>query len=223
VAVLAMVAAMMLSRVDTSRQAGATLPMPIEALKIPGVKPLLIACGAFMAAFYGIYGYLGDHLHHDLGRPLSANGLAALVYGLGFAAAALLDPLVDRFGARRITPAAFVVVGAVYVAMAIGADSFAAVLIGVFFWGLANHFGLNALIMRLTAIDPARRGTIMGLNSAVTYLAAFLGTTGFGALHANRGFVASALAAAALTLCAAIAGAWGENDAPALALSSQRS
>ena len=64
-------------------------------------------------------------------------------------------------------------------------------------WGLANHFGLNVLVMRLTALDPSRRGTIMGLNSAVTYFAVFVGTTGFGPLYTGFGFAASAIVAAA--------------------------
>src|SRR5690349_20458121 len=76
IAALALAAITMLSfgkyrEVRTTESA----PLPLEALKIRGTLPLLIACGAFMAAFYGMYGYLGDHLHHSLGQPVSANGL----------------------------------------------------------------------------------------------------------------------------------------------------
>jgi predicted MFS family arabinose efflux permease len=183
-------------------------PFPLEALKIKGAKPLLIACGAFMAAFYGMYGYLGDYLHNGLGQPVSANGLAALVYGLGFGAAALLDHVVDRVGAKLVMPAAFVAAGTIYIGMALLGGSFTAILIAVFLWGLVNHFGLNVLIMRLSAIDPSRRGTIMGLNSAVTYLAGFAGTAGFGPLHTHFGFASSAGVAAGLMLIAALAAAW---------------
>jgi len=195
--------------------ASASAPMPTEALKIPGVTPLLLVCGAFMSAFYGIYGFLGDHLHNGLGRPLSANGVVALVYGFGFGAAAFLDKFVDRVGARRTMPVALCAVGAVYAGLASAGANFGGLLAVVFFWGLANHIALNALIMRLTAIDPARRGTIMGLNSAVTYLAVFVGTTGFGAIYTASGFAASAILAAALTLVSAMFGAMarkGKND-----------
>jgi len=207
VAVLAVVAIATLS-LNRGRDVPATrsAPMPLEALNISGVKSLLVACGAFMTAFYGLYGYLGDYLHNGLGLPVSANGLAAFVYGIGFGAAALLDNIVDRLGARRVMPAAFLAVGAVYVAIALTSESFTAVLMAVFLWGLANHVGLNVLIMRLTMIDPSRRGTIMGLNSAVTYLAVFVGTTGFGPLYTSFGFAVSALVAAALMLIAALAG-----------------
>ena len=70
--------------------------------------------------------------------------------------------------------------------MAAASGSYEAMLAVVFFWGLANHFGLNVLIMRLTALDPIRRGAIMGLNSGVTYLALFGGTIGFGAIYAGK-------------------------------------
>lgn len=193
-------------------------PLPLEALKIKGAKPLLIACGAFMAAFYGMYGYLGDYLNNGLGQPVSANGLAALVYGLGFGAAALLDNVVDRLGAKRIMPIAFTAACAVYVSMAALGANFTALLIAVFLWGLANHFGLNVLIMRLTALDPARRGTIMGLNSAVTYLAGFVGTAAFGPLHTIFGFAISAIVAAVLMLIAALAAAWRQSEAVTLDL-----
>jgi MFS transporter, DHA1 family, inner membrane transport protein len=182
-------------------------PMPTEALKIPGVTPLLIACGLFSSAFYGIYGFLGDHLHNNLGLPLSANGLAALAYGLAFGSATLFDKHLDRLGAERTMPLAFVAASFVYFCMALVGASVRGLLAAAFLWGLANHIVLNTLIMRLTALDPERRGTIMGLNSAATYLAVFAGTTGFGVVYANFGFVASAVVAAGLTLIS-LAGVW---------------
>ena len=180
---------------------------PFDALRVAGVKPLLVACAAFMASFYGVYGYVGDHLTGALGLPLSANGLLALAYGLGFGGAAFLDGAIDRYGAKRLLPAIFLAVAAIYAAMAASAASFAAILVAVFLWGLANHFGLNVLIMRLTALDPARRGAIMGLNSGVTYLALFAGTMGFGRVYAAYGFGVLPLAASLLMLIAAAAAA----------------
>ena len=88
--------------------------------------------------------------------------------------------------------------------MAGGSGSYAGLLVVVFFWGLANHFGLNVLIMRLTALDPGRRGAIMGLNSGVTYLALFAGTVGFGQAYAWTGFFVLPLAAAGLMVLAAL-------------------
>jgi predicted MFS family arabinose efflux permease len=75
--------------------------------------------------------------------------------------------------------------------------------------------------MRLSAIDPARRGTLMGLNSAVTYLAGFVGTTAFGPLHTNFGFATSACVAAGLMLVAAFAAAWRTAHRPTISHSTQ--
>ncbi|MES0096520.1 MFS transporter [Mesorhizobium sp. M0019] len=209
VAVLAALALASLSLTSLSdvRKSGPA-PTPLGALSVPGIVPLLVACAAFMTAFYGIYGYLGDHLHNGLGRPVSANGLAALAYGAGFGAAALLDGVIDRLGARRVMPFAYLLVAAVYVAIAAASSSFHLTIAMIAVWGLANHFGLNVLVMRLSALDPALRGTIMGLNSAVTYLAVFVGTTAFGPLYSTFGFAASAVVAALLMLIAAVAAAW---------------
>ncbi|MCA0003306.1 MULTISPECIES: MFS transporter [unclassified Mesorhizobium] len=211
-AAVALLAALALGSLTASslpdvRKAGPA-PAPLEALGIPGIVPLLIACGAFMTAFYGVYGYLGDHLHSGLGQPVSANGLAALAYGAGFGTAALFDGIIDRLGARRVMPFAYLLVAIVYVAIAATSNSYGMMLAMVAAWGLANHFGLNVLVMRLSALDPSRRGTIMGLNSAVTYLAVFVGTTGFGPLYSDFGFAASAIVAALLMLVAASAAAW---------------
>ncbi|MEQ9875764.1 hypothetical protein ABRP91_18200 [Pectobacterium brasiliense] len=50
------------------------------------------------------------------------------------------------------------------------------------FLGTANHLCVNLLITGLNTTDTSKRGAIMGLNSAVTYLAVFIGNTLFGAL-----------------------------------------
>ncbi|MEI2298065.1 MFS transporter [Ensifer sp. MJa1] len=195
-------------RIAPAREASAgTATSPLAALGVRGVAPLLVACAAFMAAFYGVYAFIGEHLHATLGLPVRANGLIAVSYGVGFGAAAFLDRLIDRFGAGRLLPLIFLVIAGVYVAMATFSGSYAAILAVMFFWGLANHFGLNVLIMRLTALDPGRRGAIMGLNSGTTYLALFAGTIGFGAIYGSGGFYVLPLAAAGLMLLAALAAA----------------
>jgi predicted MFS family arabinose efflux permease len=209
VAILAVLAlcGLAMTSLSDARKSGPA-PTPLDALRVPGILPLLVACGAFMTAFYGVYAYLGDHLHTGLGRPVSANGLAALAYGIGFGTAALLDGVIDRLGARRVMPFAHLLVAVVYLAIAAASDSFGLTIALIAAWGLANHFGLNVLVTCLTALDPARRGTVMGLNSAVTYLAVFVGTTSFGPLYSSLGFAALAVAAALLMLIAAAAAAW---------------
>jgi predicted MFS family arabinose efflux permease len=162
---------------------------PLAALRVAGVLPLLAVGSCFMAAFYGVYAYLGDHFHEDLGVPVSGNGVATILYGLGFGGAVVLDRFVDAHIARRgLLPVLMAIVTLVYIMMMVFSESHAGLLGLMALWGLANHLGLNALIMRLTALDPSRRGAVMGLNSAVTYLALFAGTLAMGEVYAGAGF-----------------------------------
>ena len=131
---------------------------PHSTLGVPGVAPLLLTCFGFMAAFYGVYAYVGAHVHDALGLPVRASAPVTLAYGTGFGLAALGDGVIDRFGARRALAPAFAAVVAVYAAMALGASAFAALVALAFAWGFANHFGLNLIVAGLSAVDPVRRG-----------------------------------------------------------------
>lgn len=184
--------------------ADALPPSPWKAARLPGVGRLLLVCTAFMISFYGVYGYLGDHLQMSLAVSTSAAGLVTLAYGIGFGLAAFFDGALDRFQSARTMPFAYLAVMVAYLAIALASGSYLALLCAVVLWGLLNHFGLNLLIMRLTAIDPAQRGTIMGLNSTVTYLAVFAGTLGFGPVYGAGGLPLSACLAAGLCAAAAL-------------------
>ncbi|WP_286157324.1 MFS transporter [Sinorhizobium sp. RAC02] len=207
-------------RTDTKGAAGG-LQTPLSALKVQGVLPLLAICACFMASFYGVYAYLGDHLHVDLGMPVSANGLATILYGIGFSAAVLLDRFIDAHIARPLLLSILMIlVTAIFLLMFALSGSFVGLLVLMAVWGLANHLGLNVLIMRLTSLDPQQRGAIMGLNSAVTYLALFAGTISLGEVYASQGFrsvvlcaVGLMLAGVAISLIAARRGAAVKRDA----------
>lgn len=197
----ALIAASGLARRAGMKGAAGGLQTPLSALKVKGVLPLLAICGCFMASFYGVYAYLGDHLHADLGMPVSANGLATILYGIGFGAAVLLDRFIDAHLARPLLLSILMVlVTAVFLLMFTLSGSFVGLLALMAVWGLANHLGLNVLIMRLTSLDPRQRGSIMGLNSAVTYLALFAGTISLGEVYASQGFRAVVLCAVGLML-----------------------
>ena len=56
-------------RMAVVRDAPQAAASPLTALSVRGAAPLLFACAAFMAAFYGVYGYIGDHLHAALDCP----------------------------------------------------------------------------------------------------------------------------------------------------------
>jgi predicted MFS family arabinose efflux permease len=195
-AALALIALFRLNMQD--RPAAGIAPSPLSALGLPGIKSLLVVCCAFMTAFYGLYAYLGDHLHQDLGLPVTANGGVAIAYGAGFGCAALLSGMVDRFGPKRLMPLVLLVAAAVYLGLALFGSTLVGVICLLFVLGLVNHLGVNLLIQRLTAIDPAKRGTLMGLNSAVTYLAVFAGSSSYGPLYTDHGFTALSLVSLAL-------------------------
>lgn len=202
VAVLTLVLLLRVKQQDRTSEGPA--PTPFSALGAVGLKPLLFACGAFMTSFYGVYAYLGDYFHYGLGQPLSANGLITLAYSVGFMGAILMGGVVGRVGPHRLLPMAFGVVAIVYFLLGLLGHSLIVVLCLLALLGWGNYFSINMLIVRMTATDPTKRGTIMGLHSAVTNLAVFAGTGSFGQLYSRGGFATLAYTATALTLFAAL-------------------
>lgn len=184
------------SRVEEKRSA-------LSALGIGGVPTLILICLAYMTAFYGTYAYIGDHIHSQLGLPVTAAGMIALTYGLGFGAATFGDRFIDRFGIRQVMPVCFLCISLIYVLLGLVAGSYTMLLVVSFAWGIVNHFGLNLIVAGLCALEARRRGAILGLNSAATYLAASLGVLTFGPLYEEAGFAALTLAAATAALGAA--------------------
>jgi MFS transporter, DHA1 family, inner membrane transport protein len=181
------------------RAAGLT---PMAALRVQGIGPALMVCFVFMIAFYGLYAFLGTHLQDGLGLPGWAVGAAPLVYGAGFWAASFADPVIDRKGARAVAPVIFALLVGVYGVLAAVSGSAVALIAMCAVWGAVNHLGLNLIVGRLSGLDPARRGAILGLNSGVTYIAMFAGTPLFGWVFAHAGFAACALLAGAFILLA---------------------
>lgn len=173
---------------------------PFAALKVPGIGAALSVAGGYMAAFYGLYAYVAPHLQAGLGWPVWMAGAVPLVYGIGFGAASLGDPWIDRFGARRVAPWVYGVLVVQYLALALAAGSAWALVALCLTWGMINHLGLNLIVGRLAGMDAARRGAILGLNSGVTYLAMFVATAGFGWVEAGWGFAACAVVAAVCVL-----------------------
>ncbi len=178
---------------------------PLSVINLPGLPPILFSVACYMAAFYGLYAFLGTHLTQDLGVSTTVAGLAALSYGLGFGLVAPLDRFIDTFGSIKSAPFVFAALLSVYVVLTLVAWSGLLLLAVCFLWGAANHLGLNILVGQLTALSPERRGTILGLYSAVTYAAMFLGTSVFRPVFDAFGFAPVALLAAICILPALVA------------------
>ena len=175
---------------------------PHQMLGTPGVGPLLFVCFANMAAFYGTYAYISDHINTALAMPLRATALVTLAYGIGYGLGVFGNSIIDRMGVDRTMPWFYVILAAVYAGLAIGAPWYGALIVASFLWGLFNHFGVNLIVTSLSAIDPTRVGALLGLNSAVTYLSASVGTLFFGYVYEQVNFTPVAGGSAAIVLAA---------------------
>ncbi|MEQ9693484.1 MFS transporter [Shimia sp. SDUM112013] len=149
---------------------------PLSALRVPGILPALFSVLMLGTGFYGIYNYLGAHLTDTLQRDVREAGWLTLSYGLGFGAAMLFDPWLDRVGPRRGLLAVFAGLAAYYVAMTPWMGSFAMIVGLMFGWGVLQHLGLNLTVSRLSRLDPRQRGAVMGLNSTTMYASVFAAT-----------------------------------------------
>ncbi len=181
---------------------------PFKAFCVPGLLPILGAVVAFMSAFYGLYAFLGTHLTTVLGFSTGMAGLGALTYGVGFGVVAPLDRLIDRFGATRAAPVVFCALLLVYLLMAGLAGQGLAIFAVCLLWGAVNHLGLNILVGQLSALSPSQRGAILGLYSATTYVAMFVGTAAFRLVFEAQGFAMTALLSAACVAPALIGAIW---------------
>ncbi len=186
---------------------------PLQALRIEGLPPILFAVACYMAAFYGLYAYLGTHLTQGLGIATGLAGIAVLFYGVGFGIVAPLDRLIDKHGATKSAPIVFAALLCVYVGLSLLAPYGLALIAFCFVWGAANHLGLNILVGQLTALSPQQRATILGLNSAVTYAAMFVGTTAFKVVFESFGFSIIALLSAVCIAPAMIGAVWKQYRA----------
>lgn len=165
---------------------------------------LLAICFAFMTAFYGVYPFVGDHARRVLGTSTSFAGLFALTYGLGFGAASLADGLLDRYSPKRLFPLVLAMIGLAYAALVPASESVAALLAICLIWGFVNHFGLNILVLLLSNAAGHARGTVLGVNSAITYLGALGGAALLGPAYESQGLILPALLAAGCVFAAAI-------------------
>lgn len=207
---LAVVAGGLAAGVRRSRDLGPGTPMaapcsPLALRHLPGLATSLAIVAFYMTAFYGLYAYLGADLTGHLGLSTASAGLAPLAYGLGFGIAAPADRMLDRYGTTAAAPCVFLVLGMIYAAMALASAHNASLIALCLALGLANHLGLNLIVGQLTALDPSRRGAIMGLYSAVTYLAVFAGALVYRPLFIRSGLAGCALASAACILPALLA------------------
>lgn len=193
-------------RAERVAAAGAPSPFAVfDGLRAPGAPATLAVVAAYMVAFYGVYSFVGAHTTEAFGRGAAWAGVVALCYGLGFGAAAPIDRVFDKVSLAAASRVIFIGLTATYGLIAAAAGDPVALLAATAIWGLVNHLALNLLVGRLSALDPARRGAVLGLYSATTYLSMFIGAAGFKPIFEAGGLAAAALAAGALFGAAALA------------------
>ncbi|MEZ5774250.1 MAG: MFS transporter [Hyphomicrobiaceae bacterium] len=158
------------------------------ALAIPAVKPLLGACVAFMAAFYGVYPYWGAAFRAAHGGDASAASVLAVAYGAGFMISGLI---VSRWLARYSTWV--VLIGAVlclvatYSVLGRAIADERSIIAWAFGLGLVNNAGLSSLIGSLASLSNERRGSLMAIYSAVTYVGFTVGAAAMGPVFERYG------------------------------------
>lgn len=168
------------------------------ALRAPGVAALLTGVLAYMAAFYGVFAFVGVEVRAVHGGGATTAGLVALAYGLGFGVAAAADRLLDRLGTARLVAPVLALLAGVYLALAATVGDFALFLAVALVWGLVNHVGLTLLLTRLAQAAPGFRGAVLALNTAATYGGAAVAGALAGPLYEWSGFGWLAVAAAVL-------------------------
>jgi len=172
---------------------------PLTGLRVPGIYRGLFSAGMMMLGFYGTYAFLGAHVAEGLGLGTDEAGFITLCYGVGFGLSVLLDRTIEKMVPRIAGALAFGGLTLVYLGMATSGAGFSAMLALALLWGIAQHAALTLVVSRLAGLDARQRGAVMGLNSAVTYIAVTGGALLFRMPYEAGGFVLCALFSA---LCA---------------------
>lgn len=177
---------------------------PLQALRLPGIKLILLICLFFMIAFYGTFSYFGEGIRAAFGGGAGQAGLYVMIYGVGFGLSGALVGRIELAGHRGRMIGLLALIGANYICLglSLGHPVLAGLCIGL--WGFLNQFGLNAIIVLLNRAAPLAGGAVMGLHSTVTYLAVFLGPYLMSFVFTKAGFAPIPEMAGALVLLAAV-------------------
>ena len=201
-AILSIMVATLLTVALRDVQSGCTVRTPPwRALHLPGVSPLLLVMFFYMTAFYGSYAFFGEGVRSAFDLSTELTGLYVLGYGLGFGLAGIVLGIAAPRISRGYTITVLIAIVISYSCWRFALQTAMFAFIASVIWGLLNQLGLNALVVSLNQRAAAAQGAVMGLNSAVTYLAVFAGPLVMGPLYLDAGFPAvSTLAAVFVTV-----------------------
>ncbi|MCA0919766.1 MFS transporter [Pseudooceanicola nanhaiensis] len=177
---------------------------PLTALRVEGVPRGLLSAGLLMFGFYGAFGFLGAHVADHLGLGATGTGWVVLGYGVGFGLSVFADPWIDRLSMRVAGIWVFGLLALTYLGLGLLSGGLWQLALFAVVWGVIQHLGLNYVVSRLAALEPRQRGAIMGLNSAVTYLAVSVAIALYRPVYDAFGMMGcAAVSALALGLCLA--------------------
>lgn len=168
-----------------------------DVLRLPGAWTGYLTTFCYMIGFYQTYTFIGDHVRQVHGAGAWLGGTISLAYGVGFGFGVIFDKWIDRMGPIRVLPLGLGLAGLNYAILPFAAENIFTVAGWPFFWGLANHFCMTAIVSYLNTLSARLRGAIMGLFSFTTYLS--LGTAGavYGPIYQHFGFFAVSFASVA--------------------------
>lgn len=173
---------------------------PWRALRMKGVAPVLVIMFAYMTAFYGTFAFFGDGVRQAFDFSAQAAGMFILAYGLGFGVAGMGLGIIPPRISRAYILLVLAAIATSYAGWGLALTTPTAAFVAAVIWGGLNQLGLNALVVTLNQRAQDARGAVMGLNSAVTYSAVFVGPLVMGPINAGFGFPGATALAAILVL-----------------------
>lgn len=176
----------------------------VVALRYPGVVPMLTISFVFSIAFYGVFAFLIREAQSSLHIPTGLSGLLVLAYGIGFAMTTTAGSAIGRLGPNKLLPIALIANALIFVLQVPAMQSFFTLLIVVVTWGVVEHLCLGSMVLLLSQVRPDRRGTVLGLNSAITYAGFMFGTAIASDLYPKFGFVSLVITAVGLHVVATV-------------------
>lgn len=140
-------------------------------------------------SMYAIYVYLGAALYSKNRFSSSEIALAVTFYGVGAVLGSLTSgQLTDKFGARKISKSALILLTMILICLGIFFSSGDWVYIFLFLWALVGYAGFTSYQARLVVEYPNERGIVMAWNNTALYIGITFGSLVGGYVISNWGY-----------------------------------
>lgn len=140
-------------------------------------------------SMYAIYVYLGAALYSENRFSSSEIALAVTFYGVGAVLGSLTSgQLTDKFGARKISKSALILLTMILICLGIFFSSGDWVYIFLFLWALVGYAGFTSYQARLVVEYPNERGIVMAWNNTALYIGITFGSLVGGYVISNWGY-----------------------------------